>query len=124
MFFTFLLIAFIIVSFLLVVVILLQASKGDGLSGALGGGFMAQSVVGLRQAANFLQKTTIILGILFAVLAIFISLTIGGTNDGAKSILQERAADTQSQSQLPMLKPSDTQGGSNVAPGSPADSTR
>jgi preprotein translocase subunit SecG len=100
--FTFLLILFLIVSFLLVVVILLQASKGDGLSGALGGGFMAQNIVGARQAANVLQKATVILGVLFGVLAITISLTIGGGSTTTKSVLQEEAA--QHNSQLPVLK--------------------
>lgn len=123
MMFTLFLILFVSVSFLLVVVILLQASKGDGLSGALGGGFMAQNVVGVRQAANFLQRATIILSVSFAVLAIIISLTIGGPGDGAKSILQERAAQT-SNSQLPMLKPSSSQNQGNITPGAPADSTR
>lgn len=123
MMFTLFLILFVLVSFLLVVVILLQASKGDGLSGALGGGFMAQNVVGVRQAANFLQRATIILSVSFAILAIVISLTIGGSGDGAKSILQERAAQT-SNSQLPMLKPSSSQNQGNIAPAAPADSTR
>ena len=108
MLFTIFMILFVIVSFLLVVVILLQSSKGDGLSGALGGGgMMAQNVVGVRQAANVLQKATIVLGLAFAVLAIVISMTIGGQNaEGTQSILQERAAETQNQSQLPVFESS------------------
>ena len=105
MLFTVFMFLFVLVSFLLIVVILLQSSKGDCLSGALGGGFMAQSVVGVRQAANVLQKATIFLGLSFAVLAIVISITIGdNSTEGTKSILQERAVETQSQSQLPVLQ--------------------
>ena len=117
--FTFLLILFLLTSFLLVVVILLQASKGDGLSGALGGGFMAQNIVGARQAANVLQKATVVLGIVFGLLAITISLTIGGSGP-KKSVLQEQAA-PMPKSDLPVLN-TGSQQAAPVTP--PADTTK
>ncbi|PID57465.1 MAG: preprotein translocase subunit SecG [Ignavibacteriae bacterium] len=65
----------IIVSFLLVIIVLLQASKGDGLSGTIGGsagGF--GTVFGARRTADFLSKATWWLGGTLLVLALIINL--------------------------------------------------
>jgi preprotein translocase subunit SecG len=53
-----------VISVLLVVSILLQASKGGGLAG-VAGGMMSSTVFGGRSAANFLTKATTILATLF-----------------------------------------------------------
>jgi preprotein translocase subunit SecG len=53
-----------LISVLLVVTILLQASKGGGLAG-IAGGAMQSSVFGGRSAANFLTKATTVLATLF-----------------------------------------------------------
>ena len=119
MLFSILLFLFVLTSFLLIVVILLQSSKGDGLSGSLGGGFMAQNIVGARQAGNVLQKATIFLATSFGVLAIFISLTIGQGPEAPRSILQEKAA--QNNSDLPVLN---TGSESQQIPLVPADTTK
>jgi preprotein translocase subunit SecG len=70
-----------------------------GLSGSLGGGFMAQNVVGVRQAANVLQRATVILGIAFGLLTLFISLQVGAGGTTERSILRENVS-----SQLPVLE--------------------
>jgi len=49
---------FVIVCFGLILVILLQSSKGGGLAGAFGGGGAAGAVFGGRGAGNFLTKTS------------------------------------------------------------------
>jgi preprotein translocase subunit SecG len=64
-----------IISVFLMIVVLMQASKGDGLSGTFGGaaGSMG-SMFGTRRTADFLSKATWWLGGSLAVLAIVINL--------------------------------------------------
>jgi len=66
--FTIWLIFHVIVSIALVVVVLMQSSKGEGLAGTAfggGGGGLSGAVFGGRGAASFLSKATTILAILF-----------------------------------------------------------
>lgn len=82
----------IIISFLLIVVVLLQASKGDGLSGTIGGGAGGfGTVFGARRTADFLSKATWWLGGSLLVLALVINLFFlpGQTSKGEReSIIQ------------------------------------
>lgn len=77
MLFTILVILHIIVSILLIISILLQASKGGGLAG-IGGGSSTAFLSG-RQAVDTLVKATIFLSILFALLSV--ALNIKGLRD-------------------------------------------
>ncbi|GAB4166177.1 MAG: preprotein translocase subunit SecG [Rickettsiaceae bacterium] len=61
-----------VVAVLLVVVILLQKTSTDGLSG-IGGGGNNMGLVSGRSAANFLTRTTIVLGIAFFLNSIVIA---------------------------------------------------
>lgn len=81
------------VSVLLVIVILLQASRGGGLAGTFGGG-MSTAVFGGRGAGGFLSKVTIGLATMFMALAILISLVSVPSGEG-ESIIKQRAAETQ-----------------------------
>ena len=64
-----------IIAVLLVIVVLLQASKGDGLSGTIGGGAGGfGTVFGARRTADFLSKATWWLGGSLIVLSIVINL--------------------------------------------------
>ncbi len=72
--FTVLILLIIIISILLTVVVLSQSSKGDGLSGSLGGPGGFGAVVGVRRAGDFLVRATIGLAIAFAVLTIVANL--------------------------------------------------
>ncbi|MGH2568894.1 MAG: preprotein translocase subunit SecG [Bacteroidota bacterium] len=65
----------IIVSVLLVIVVLMQASKGGGLAGSLGGSNLG-TVFGVRRTSDFLGKTTTILATLFILLALFINMFV------------------------------------------------
>ena len=65
----------IIVCVLLVAVVLLQKSKGDGLSGAFGGGGALTASFGNRGAATLLSKATSILAVLFMATSFFLALT-------------------------------------------------
>ncbi len=77
MLFTILVVVHIIVSVLLMIAILLQASKGGGLAG-IGGGASTPFLSG-RQAVDTLVKATVFLSILFALLSI--ALNIRGIHD-------------------------------------------
>lgn len=79
----------IFVSLFLVIVILMQSSKGGGLAGAFGGAGTS-AVFGGRGAASFLQKLTTGLVVAFMVIAILIGFTSGSGDDGT-SIIQEEA---------------------------------
>ena len=69
-------IVFMLVSVVLVIVILLQKSKEDGLSGAITGqtseSFYSKSNGGMSKD-KFLLQLTIVLGVCFAVVAIILS---------------------------------------------------
>ncbi len=64
--------AHVLISIILIVVVLLQQSKGAGLSSVFGGG--GQSLFGGRGAAPFLIKTTVVLATLFMLITFSLSL--------------------------------------------------
>ena len=59
---------------LLIAVVLLQKSKGDGLSGAFGGGGALTASFGNRGAASLLSKATSVLAVLFMVASFLLAL--------------------------------------------------
>ncbi len=81
--YTFLIILFVLTCILLVISILLQSSKGGGLASSFGG-LGGAAVFGPRGATSFLQKTTMVLGILFVLLSIMINLI--GRNRGMEEL--------------------------------------
>jgi preprotein translocase subunit SecG len=62
-----------IVSILLVIVILMQSSKGNGLAGSFGGSNIG-AVFGVRRTSDFLTKATQWLAGVFLVMALLINL--------------------------------------------------
>lgn len=68
-----LLVIYLIVVFLLVVVILLQEPRGGGLAGALGGSGV-ETFLGVRGAPTFFTKLTAILGAIFLILSLVLSM--------------------------------------------------
>ena len=82
-----------IISVILMVVVLMQASKGEGLSGTFGGGGGSMSsMFGTRRTADFLSKATWWLGGSLAVLAIVINLFFlpgQSTANQRESIIQQ-----------------------------------
>ncbi|MFC2134470.1 preprotein translocase subunit SecG [Bacteroidota bacterium] len=81
----------IILSVFLVIIILLQSSKGSGLAGTFGGGGNLGSAFGTRRTADFLSKATWWLGGTILVIAILINLFfLPGqmTSDQRESIIQ------------------------------------
>ncbi len=69
----------IVVSFLLVIIVLLQSGKSADLAGAFGG-MGSQSTFGPRGAASILSKMTTTLAVLFMVTSLL--LYIGATRQG------------------------------------------
>jgi len=94
----FLLVIHVIVALALIIAVLMQSSKGEGLAGAFGGGALTGAVFGGRGAATFLSKATTMLAIGFMSTSIllFISLgfrTGGGPASGVLDELQETGSD-------------------------------
>ncbi|MCP4566669.1 MAG: preprotein translocase subunit SecG [FCB group bacterium] len=84
MFFTVFLIIHVLICIALVVVVLMQSSKGEGLAGAFGGGGgVSGAVFGGRGAASFLSRATTILAIAFMVSCLGLSLMSSSANQSA-----------------------------------------
>jgi len=64
----------VLVCVLLVAVVLMQKSKGDGLSGAFGGGGALTASFGTRGAVTLLSKLTTILACVFMVTSFLLAL--------------------------------------------------
>ena len=74
-------VAFVVICFLLVIVILLQDSKGEGLSSSAFGGSGLESVLGGHGATTFLSRVTTWTAISFMVIALFLMKFYGESND-------------------------------------------
>lgn len=107
--YTFLLFLFILACALMVITILLQSSKGQGLAASFGG-MGASSAFGPRGAASFLQRVTIILALIYAILCIFINLLGSSPTTSQQSILQKELNQMQrTLPQAPLPVPGDQQ---------------
>lgn len=71
----------VIIALLLIGIVLIQKSKGGGLSSQFGG---AGAVMGVRQTNSFLEKTTWTLISLLAVLSILSAFVMPRRGDGAQ----------------------------------------
>ncbi|MCZ6678425.1 MAG: preprotein translocase subunit SecG, partial [Candidatus Poribacteria bacterium] len=85
----FVLVLFVPTCFLLPIIILLQDSKGEGLSSTAFGGSGMQSILGGRGAATFLSKLTTWLAIGFMVMSFFLMRFYGETERELKPLQQE-----------------------------------
>jgi preprotein translocase subunit SecG len=79
-----------IISVLLIVVILMQASQGGGLSGTFGSN-TTSALLGGRGAGTFLSKLTTYLAVIFLGLALVISLISAPSVVEPESILKQEA---------------------------------
>jgi preprotein translocase subunit SecG len=76
----------------LIMVVLMQSAKGEGLAGAFGGSGITGAVFGGRGAASFLSKATTVLAVAFFVSCIvltFLSPTGGGSRQESSAIQRE-----------------------------------
>ncbi|MCC7429434.1 preprotein translocase subunit SecG [bacterium] len=97
----FVLVIHVITCLLLMAVILMQSSKGDGLSGSAAfGGIGDGGAFRGREAVNFLQKSTMILAGLFLVTSLTLAfLSSTSRIETTDSVLQENLGTTQSTDQ-------------------------
>ncbi len=107
--FTVLIIVEVLISILLIIAVLMQASKGGGLAGTFGGGQVG-SMFGVRRTADFLSNFTWILATSFVLIALAVNIFfLPRTSSGdAESVLQrsaQGAAPNQVPSQLPPTTP-------------------
>jgi preprotein translocase subunit SecG len=79
-----------IVSILLILTVLMQASQGGGLSGTFGSA-TTSAIMGGRGAASFLSKTTTWLAGIFLSLAILISLLSAPRLADSESLLKQES---------------------------------
>ena len=91
----------VIIAALLIIIVLLQSGKGEGLSGSIGGGVGNMGTMfGTRRTADFLSKATWWLGGSMLVLAILINLfflpsSVGEQRESIIQSSQQQAVPTQ-----------------------------
>ena len=86
---TLILILHITVAICLIISILMQSSKGEGLAGAFGGGTFSSAVFGGRGSATFLARATAVLAVTFALTSIGLTMTSRSTK--VQSAVQKAA---------------------------------
>ena len=84
--FTIILFAIIFLSFLLVLVIMVQNPKGGGLSSSFGGGD-SQQLGGVKQTGDFLDKSTWFLATALLLLILFSNITLNSGETKTESEL-------------------------------------
>ena len=88
-----LIILFVFACIAMILVILLQAGKGQGLAGAFGGA-TSGAVFGGRGAATFLSRATTILAVAYMVLCLLIGMLYKSENETTRqSLIQQQAAE-------------------------------
>ncbi|MCC6961628.1 MAG: preprotein translocase subunit SecG [candidate division Zixibacteria bacterium] len=103
--FTVLVVIHLIVCLGLIIVVLMQSSKGDGLASAFGGGAFSGAVFGGRGASTFLSKASWVLAILFMVTCIGLTLSSrGGVTTSTPESAVERVVGEERQ-QMPTTTP-------------------
>jgi preprotein translocase subunit SecG len=81
----------VLISLSLIITVLMQSAKGEGLAGAFGGGGISGAVFGGRGAATFLSKTTTVLAIAFMISCILLTFAGGGTGVTTASRISQEA---------------------------------
>ncbi|UCD64497.1 MAG: preprotein translocase subunit SecG [Candidatus Zixiibacteriota bacterium] len=124
--FTIWIIFHVIVSVALVLVVLMQSSKGEGLAGSAfgGSGGLSGAVFGGRGAASFLSRATTVLAILFmvncGVLAFMSAGQRGGSAPGTGTVesvvTQQAQEDMARRQQMQQLAPTDSVGAVELPP--------
>ncbi len=103
--FTLLIAVEVLISILLVLVILMQSSKGGGLAGTFGGGSVGV-VFGVRRTADFLTLATQYLAGAFLVLALVINIFfLPRATETGESVLQGTGQQQQQRATTPQLPP-------------------
>ena len=99
---------FVVVCVLLVVIILLQDSKGEGLSSSAFGGEGLQSVLGGHGAATFLSRATAWLAGSFLLISLLLMKFYGDTTGGQLSPIGDETEKSSVQSVSPETETEET----------------
>jgi preprotein translocase subunit SecG len=97
-----------IVSVMLMLVVLVQSSKGGGLAGTFGGGD-ASMVFGVRRTADFLIKITAGLAVIYMVFSLVTNVIINQGTGTRESIIQQNNQQNFPQQQVPQQQMPDQQ---------------
>lgn len=91
--FTVLMVIEVLISIILVIAVLMQASKGGGLAGTFGGGQVG-TMFGVRRTADFLSNATWILATTFVLIALVANIFFlpRQGSSAEESVLQKSAA--------------------------------
>ncbi len=108
--FVILMVLLVIISIMLTVVILMQASKGVGLSGAFGGGGGMGAMLGVRKTSDILARTTWILAVSLIVLILMVNLFFLPRGEVRESVLERSASEVPVQPQAPAPQPAQPPG--------------
>lgn len=79
----------VIVCLLLIGIVLIQRSKGEGLNAAIGGG-MGEAIFGAN-VGNVVTRTTVVLGMVFLVNTIILAILLSSGRGGGSSIMEGAA---------------------------------
>jgi preprotein translocase subunit SecG len=100
----------VIISTALILVILMQSAKGEGLAGAFGGSGITGAVFGGRGAATFLSRATTVLAIAFFVSCLVLTVLFpSGGVASRQSTVQKEAQKAMQQQQVPVSEQPGTQ---------------
>ena len=109
----------IIIAVALVLVILVQSSKGSGLDGSLGG--TATNILGGQAAPAFLKKATIGLAVLFMLSCFFLALHLSSNKapksrivNKLKKEMVEKSVTEETTDELPVTLPAENTGSDSL----------
>ena len=97
----------IIVSVLMVLIVLVQNSKGGGLASNFAG---SNQVMGVRKTADFLEKATWTLAISLLVLSLLASMSIKRGEEANQSKIDDKIENAMDPSQMPSFPVSQPEG--------------
>ncbi|MBD3218857.1 MAG: preprotein translocase subunit SecG [candidate division Zixibacteria bacterium] len=109
--FSVLIVLHIFISLGLIISVLMQSAKGEGLAGAFGGsgGGVSGAVFGGRGAASFLSRATTVLAVAFMINCILLTFSGGGTGVPSSRISGEAQKAMEDAQVSPMQLPGEGQ---------------
>jgi len=85
-------------------VVLMQSSKGGGLSGLVGGSGVS-TMFGARRTSDFLSKSTIVLAVIFLLASLLLNIYISKSGQDVESIIQKNSGNQQMPERTPVTPP-------------------
>jgi preprotein translocase subunit SecG len=102
----------IVVCIFMVLIVLVQNSKGGGLASNFAG---SNQIMGVRKTADFLEKATWTLAVSLLVLSLLASLTMPkGVVNARRSAIEKNIKDTQDPNALPNFPAANQQSGNTI----------